>query len=288
MSQSRKPLQQLVLEDGVIVHNVIMGGRNGRPIHQGSIPVSVFANEIKDRSVAQRPLSFGPAPVNFTCKDIHQNNGHFVFLVERPPVKRTVKWLHEDSPKSFGPESTYREVTIALPWQYFFVTVSRKGHLRSSSVYFMNEQLQSYAEPLSEPHFYNCSVNSYGVHCWICTQYMQNTTKNPNQSFFGFVHAFISWFWASGFNTSSEAHEGNSFFGKNKDRISDQRVKSIKNWENASQDTDNFACTVPWVKSQLNTWDVFNQLTSKQLCPGMPETVEDFIALVQKKLGEKC
>lgn len=257
---SDQPVDRVLLEGDTAFHHLLFGGPGGTVIPQGQIPISEFSAIIGDQFEAQKPMSFGPMPYGAAIRDIHQEKGVYLFLIEVAPGNRTMKWLQDNSPVPFGPGATYRDVTVSLPHSYFFVAMMRNGIiLIQNSVFFRNTPMQSLNDKLCDCHFFNCSPNSYGVYCWICSQHYDRS--KPRRKSLG-QHAceFVDWFWFSGFNASSEHHEGSSFWSKNKDRIKDKRVQTMNAWERASRRRPYFATDVPWIDSGLTVKGVYQDI----------------------------
>lgn len=263
---------QVVLEGERAILNTLAGGPGGRPTFQGEKSIADLSLAIGKRGATILPRTIGLIPTDLPLRTIHMANGRLVFLVEYPPGPRTVRWLSDGSPAQPEPHSPYRDVTIALPYVLFFITTTWEGELRPSSVYFRTEPLKQldYTDGLLDCHFLNCSPNSCGVYCWICSQYMPQRPA-AGQSLVEFVASCIDNFWFSAFNLSSERHEGQSFFGKGcgtrgETPIPDPRVLSIRAWEEASREDPSFALTVPWNPAQRTVNDVFTELTGGPLC----------------------
>lgn len=280
MSSGPAMTDQLVLETGdrgeFIIHNLLMHGPGSDVSHQGKTPLRPFLNQLSSLYRAQDTQLFGLTPAGMTLRSIFQRNGVTVFLIEVPPGARTVRWLRDDSPAPYGIRATYRDVRIALPYQYFFVSLTPNAEVcQHQSVYFLNQPLISLSEQLGECHYYNCSVDSYGVHCWICVQYI--TSQLPSQvdpTPIDRAGMFVEWFFASSFNASSEHHEGRSFWGKNRGQLGDPRVASINAWEQATVDRPEFALEVQWNMS-LTATQVFEQLTPSK--SSRPRNLEDLV-----------
>lgn len=277
---------QLLFEAGPdgekAIHNLLMDGPGSQAIHQGKIPLQQFLDKLRFRYAAQEPQVFGLIPSGMTLRSIYQRHGMNVFLMEVPPGVRTLRWLRDDSPRPYGSGATYRDVTIALPYQYFFVAVTPQSELGAGqSVYFLNQPLTSLTERLGDCHYYNCSVDAYGFHCWICTQNI-NSQLPPrrDQTPLGQAALFLEWFFASSFNASSEYHEGQSFWGKNKRHLGDVRISSITQWVKETATNPGFILEVPWQPS-LRPMDIFEQLTvQKSQCPGQ---LSDLIRVMRSR-----
>lgn len=287
MAKSGKPTDQIVIatrDDGqeIVTHNLVYGSSNGRTVFQGEVSLPCLVSGLANRLTGHAPLDLGLVPVGMTLRWLERNNGWYIFVVEETPGTHTVNWLRDDSPARYGSGATYRLVTLAFPWLYFFVVLSPSGELhRLNSVYFRHQPLTSLNDQLYDPHFFNCSVDAYGAHCWICTQY---TGALDSHSLLARVDSFLHWFWNSGFNASSEHHEihKGSFWTYNRDRIPDPRVQSVTAWEKASQRDPLFAMTVPWVAANHTPLTVCQELTATtSLQLGLPCTVRGLANLIR-------
>lgn len=288
-----KPTDQIVFEqrpDGqeVAIHNQLIGGPGGYPIFQGEMPLPDFVSGLSRLVTHQASLNLGLIPTGLTVRWIERMQDWYIFMVEEGPSMHTIKWLRDNSPAPYGSSATYNMVTLALPWMYFFVVLHVTGSLSPrNSVYFRNQPLASLNDQLCDPHFYNCSVDAYDTHCWICTQYV---APLRSESFMAKVDSFINWFWNSGFNASSEAYEvqKGSFWTYNRQRIADARVQSINAWVTASQRDPTFATTVPWVKTEHTPLTVCKELVaaSNKTCGAnklsFPCTTYGFANLIQE------
>lgn len=286
MAKTEKPTDQIVIEGHpngpeVAIHNLLYGGPGGRTIFQRKVPLTNFAAGLARHVTNYAPLNLGLIPVGMTLRMIERINGWYLFVVEEMPGIHTVQWVRDDSKARYGYNATYQTVTLAFPWIYFFLAMSPAGNFSTlNSVYFRNSPLTALDDPLCDPHFFNCSVDAYGGHCWICVQYVHI----EGRSLLARVESFIQWFWNSGFNASSEAHEAakGSFWTYNHDRINDRRVQSIAAWEKASRANPNFAVTVPWIDSHHTPLTVCQELTVASP-PGSrsPCTARGFANLIQ-------
>lgn len=266
MSQ-KKFIDQVVLEEGRAILNTLAGGPSGKATCQGEKPIADWSLAIGRRGASLLPRTIGLIPADLPLRTIHMANGRLVFLVEYPPGSRTVRWLNDGTLAQLGIRSKCCDVTIALPFVLFFITTTWEGTLHNSSVYFRTEPLKQldYTDALLDCHFLNCSPNSYGAYCWICSQYMFREPAS-GQSLVEFVASCIDYFWFSAFNLSSEAHEGQSFFGKGcgtkgETPIPDPRVLSIRAWKEASRADSSFVLAVPWNPAGRTVMDVFTELT---------------------------
>lgn len=275
---------QLVLEAGPdgewAIHNLLLDGPGSAAVLQAKMPLAQYLGRVSPQYVAQEPRLFGLLPQGMTLRGMYERHGLTVILIEVPWGKRTLRWLCDDSPQPYGPGATYRDVAVALPYQYFFVAGTVAGGLSGrSSVYFMNCPLRSLNEPLGDCHYYNCSVDVWGLHCWICTQYVDLQLKSRRGvTSFEVTGRFIEWFFSSSFNASSEYHEGASFWGRNRHQLGDRRVASLATWEQATARDPEFILTVPWQPSRT-ALQVFKELTPAR--GSQPQQLSDLVSLVR-------
>ena len=134
---------------------------------------------------------------------------------------------------------------------------------RQDECFFRNEPLHSVDDELSYPALLNCSkwADTEGMgHAlsWICTQYLKGTKdmSSPDRgvrfaaSFEAVRHCLLE----TGFNRSSENHEGNSWF-----RASahiDKRIGTVERWEEETKKDPLFVLDVPWIKSHHSVKDL--------------------------------
>lgn len=279
-------VDQVVLEGDRVIHNLLFGGINGRVEHQQSTTLNEFTHALAERFEGHEARSLGLAPSGMAVRDIYQQGTMFVFLIEVAPGPRTMQWICDDSPQDYGVRTAYRDITISLPWQYFFVSMDTDGLLGNlNSVYVRNAPLRSLDDALYNPPFYNCSVNAYGIRCWICMQGYERS-KPAGKSFLAFTNDFVEWFWYSGFNRSSEHHEGKSFWGMHQQTIKDPRVKTIAAWEAATVQDEDFALSVEWIPSGYVPTTVYRELI-KGACVWQPKSSSDIAQVVTQAIKRK-
>lgn len=285
VKKNPKIAHQVVIEEGRVINNLLYGDKTRVVEYQNETTVPEFMAYCAHSLEGYEPRSLGITPNGMIVRDIYQRGNLMVFLVELAPGPRTMQWIRDDSPTEYGADSTYRDITVALPWQYFFVTMDTDGSLHDKqSVFFRNEPLRSLTDPLCDCHFYNCSIKSYNIYCWICVQ-TYDTYARAGCSFMERANEFVEWFWYSGFNRSSEHNEGKSFWGENRKKIKDRRVQTIAAWETATKDNSRFALSVPWIDSGYTPQEVYAELTADARV--WQPTSSDDIAHILKKCGAK-
>jgi len=279
-------MDQLVLERDAsgnehAIYNDLPDGPGGEVSHQGKIQMRRFVQRVNEAHRYQAEQTFGLVPRGVTMRGTYQRGGRIVVMIEVEPGTRTLRWLRDDSPAQYGSLATYRDVHISLPHMYFFVGIERESSYYTTtlcnSVYFANRAVTSLDDSLCDCHFFNCSVDAYGMHCWICTQHVRFRIDSP----FGLAAKLVEWFFNSGFNASSEHYEDGSFWGKFRDEMEDERVRSIDAWEQATRIDAKFALSVPWRKS-FSVKKVFKDLTHWQ--DSRPCNLGAYVKLVRQEL----
>jgi hypothetical protein len=170
------------------------------------------------------------------------------------PRVHNLKWLRSDSPAAFGKGATYRDVKIALPYVITMATFAPGGVLTErNECFFRNAPLQDPArDELFYPALLNCSkFRQEEGHplSWICTQHLKaasldrNTDLNTRMrtGFTALMHTLLE----TGFNRSSEEHEGSSWFDESSRAI--PQIRTVEAWESATARNPLFALDLPWL-----------------------------------------
>ncbi len=187
--------------------------------------------------------------------------GGMMLVHQTPPQVYGFRWIAEGSPAEFGPGTQYRDVRLALPYVIVIAvfTVSGRGAPSLSNVnecYFTNQPLETQGldTPLFYPALLNCSVMKAGDGeplSWICTQHLPRTglkrARNLDVALRDGLGVLLRHLLESGFNRSSEHHEGASGFGATVEAKVDPRVASVEAWEEASRADPLFPLEVPWL-----------------------------------------
>jgi hypothetical protein len=111
----------------------------------------------------------------------------------------------------------------------------------------------------------NCSkfkVQEGAPLSWICSQHLNYTAINRESDlnrrlrtgFKALMHCLLE----TGFNYSSEQHEGASWFSESRDV--DSRISSVEQWQEASQYDPLFVLDVPWLPVGLNVEQVARRI----------------------------
>ena len=111
-----------------------------------------------------------------------------------------------------------------------------------------------------------------GLPYWFCSQYIKNVT---NASWPDKIHHVLDHLWKSGWNWSSDHHEGLSQFNATKGL--DKRIASFERWEKETKADPNFAVKIKWKSAGINVRKAIDKLFAYA---GPPNDVTDCTALV--------
>ena len=181
-----------------------------------------------------------------------------IVVHEASPRVHCLRWIANDSPEQFGPRTTYRQVRVALPYVVVlavFVTDPNGvlGLSSASECFFCTAPLTNGDEELCFPALLNCSrfAEPEGHPLsWICTEKLARarvvTGKTANERIRSGLRALLHCLLETGFNYSSEHHEGSSWFTES--RRVDPRIDTVENWQAATEQDPLFVLEVPWLK----------------------------------------
>ena len=179
-----------------------------------------------------------------------------IWVHQTPPGVHNLRWIADDSSEPFGPEATYREVRIALPYVVVLAVFVRdpRGRLQlfhANECFFRNDPLTSLDDELLYPALLNCSRHENGNGrplSWICTQHVDAAAlfkeEDVNRRLRSGLNLLLHCLFDTAFNYSSEHHEGDSWYGASKDL--DPRIAKIDDWEKATRDDPFFVTQIPW------------------------------------------
>jgi len=180
--------------------------------------------------------------------------GNVTFVVhESSPQIYNLKWIRENSPKPYGQGATYRNARIALPYMYIIAAFNQDRRLLiENECFFRIAPLTNWEDDLLFPALLNCSAwpgNQASAHrSWICTQHLNfsnvHSAKHPIRAAITALHQCLI---GTGFNRSSENHEGSSWYEESKGI--DERISTIAKWEEATVKDPLFVLDVPWLKT---------------------------------------
>lgn len=206
-------------------------------------------------------------------------DGKFHIAVwEIDPGVHSIRWIAKESPAPYGPGTLYTKRELALP--YIILTmpfIIEKNRILPQTgkfeCFYRNLPLIAMDQELSYPALLNCSKFGDGNHgaplSWLCTQYLNPSVIHKQKGISRQLWAMTKltrWcLLESGFNYSSEHHEGNSHYS---DYIrwsnADARITDVSAWEKESQKNPLFVLDLEWKPTGL-TMDGLLERTFKLL-----------------------
>jgi hypothetical protein len=191
-----------------------------------------------------------------------------IVVNETPPLVFRLRWIDEKSRARYGPGTRYAQIRIALPY-VIIVAVFHNGVLsHANECFFRTEPITCESDLLSYPALLNCSrfePQDGKPLAWICTQNLdpQTLAEKPlnERTRVGF-QALRHCLFETGFNESSEFHEGSSWYTESK-RV-DQRIGSMQAWEKATEKDALFVLEVPWLPTGLSVAQVVERIFRNQ------------------------
>lgn len=179
-----------------------------------------------------------------------------ILVHQTPPRVHNFLWIAPDSPKPFGNGTKYRQVQIALPYVIVFAVFGSgaRGGLQltgANECFFRNAPLSTPRDDLLYPALLNISkfpTEDGHPLAWICTEKLNRArplrSTDANAQVREGLKSLLHCLFETGFNYSSEHHEGSSHFTASKDI--DPRISTVEAWEAATRADPMFAVNVPW------------------------------------------
>jgi hypothetical protein len=266
MPERRGAVMELGLE--IIGERVLcrMDGREAR-----SAPLADFLRAVVEHS-DHLPL---PEAIPDGVRLLRRRGEAMALAIEERPQVRTVRWLADDSPVPYGPRAVYRTVRLAFPFIVLVVVLRRGGLTGYQQCFYRAAPVQRLDDPLFFPNLYNVA-KGYGQQCWLC---LVNLRKNLAPLPWGEkVREIRRHLWGAGFNQSSEAHEGMSYWQAM--RQVDARLSSLAAWEEASRRDPLFPLTVPWQPVGQTVGDVMEEMLSAVAPARPPASVPELVHLL--------
>jgi hypothetical protein len=198
----------------------------------------------------------------------------FVAVHQTPPRVYAFRWIARDSPREFGSGTTYRSVRLALPYLVVLAVFERlRGGVPQLSsrneCFFARAPVDARGldTELCFPALLNCSRlpdDPTKPLSWICTEHLPpiepRRRRTLDQSLRSGLQTLLHHLLESGFNRSSEHHEGSSWFTETAAARVDERVASVEAWERASAADPLFALEVAWLPTGRTLGQVLERI----------------------------
>ena len=221
-----------------IVGNTVTCRQDGEAALTAALPD--FLGNLK----AASDHSPSPEPIPDTVRFFWQRGDAVVLAMEQRPACHTVRWLSDDSRVPFGQGAKYGDFRIAFPFVWLIVAFHGVNLTGQQQCFYRRSPLVSIEDELLLPNLLNVAT-AYGQTCWLCL-----ANLNPNMAQLSWaerVRRIWTHVFQAGFNTSSEHHEGNSYWQTM--RMVDPRVASVAAWQEESARDPFFPLTVEWKTS---------------------------------------
>lgn len=179
---------------------------------------------------------------------------------EIDPGVHSIRWISEDSPQQYGPGTEYDKRELALPYIILTMPFAIQGdrivpQTSNFECFYRNEPLIAMDQELYYPALLNCSkfgdANPRAPLSWLCTQYLNPKAiyqeEGVSRQLWRMTKLTRWCLLESGFNYSSEHHEGNSHYSDYVDWSgADARIKDVDKWQKESKKNPLFVLDLDW------------------------------------------
>jgi hypothetical protein len=264
-----------------------------------SVPEGASASmelEVLIRKLAPPPMDTGDIVLPDGVKSMITGGRLVVLVHQTEPRVFSFKWIAPNSRAGYGPNAKYRVVRIAQPYVIVLAVfgLGPDGQpclTGANECFYRVSPLKSLDDQLLYPALLNCSkFEEEEGHplSWICTQNLDQASlvaiQNVNERVRASMSALLRLLFETGFNYSSEHHEGTSWFTES--RRVDDRVSSIEKWEAATAENSLFALEVPWLPTGRTVRQVVERILKNQhACRRSVTSASDLVRIVFN--GEK-
>jgi hypothetical protein len=255
---------------GSTLDSIEIEGREVRAVSPEGKTAAMPLSEFFGKLMIRRPDAAGmifPDGV----KSVRSEGNITILAHETPPQVYNLKWIANDSPAPFGHGATYRNVRVALPYLITLLLFRGAGGGQGlnlgefSECFFRTAPLETSEDELLYPALLNCSKFTPPEGrplSWICVQHLNlaavNKEPSPARRMRAGFRALRHCLLETGFNYSSENHEGASWFSES--RKVDPRVNTIDAWQEATAKDPLFVLEVPWLKTGHSLGQIMDRI----------------------------
>ncbi|MFQ6116173.1 MAG: hypothetical protein ACE5NG_19090, partial [bacterium] len=133
-----------------------------------------------------------------------------VVVVEQTAMPRGVFVVAEDSPAPYGSEVKSQRRWLSFPYVYLLILFCGNALSGYQQVFYRTKPLTSLDDELYLCNLPNVSTEGpHGLPYWFCSQYIGKVSNVPWPDK---ITMIVNHLWKSGFNWSSDYHEGLSQF----------------------------------------------------------------------------
>lgn len=225
--------QRIIRDSGANVERLMVTALTNRAEELIALAQSKPTNQVLQHT----GLSALPAGTRFFAR---KPNGTSYFIIEQPPMVRTVKF-------SWNKRQSYR---LAFPFVIFIVQVMHNGNLGTVTVFFRNERLQSLTDTLLKAALPNTYNEEYV--CFYPAQIDGGVEVVGAR-----IERALEDFWSSTFNS-----DGSESFRNSMAQI--PSIATLEMWESNTHKNPSFALTTKWLASRdASVSAVIERLTAR-------------------------
>jgi hypothetical protein len=216
------------------------------------IPVSKFAKAIQH--AGDQPFFPGILPEG--VKYGVRRDELTVMVVEQAAMPRNVFVIADDSPVPFGSGVKSERRWLSFPFVIMLILFNGENISGNQQIFYRNAPLKTVKDKLYLCNLPNVStMGPGGLPHWFCSQYIHGITPLawPDK-----IRRVVDHLWKTGFNWSSDYHEGLSQFKAMQNL--DKRLSSFALWEKATRKDPYFALQVKWKAFDLNLSQAIEKL----------------------------
>jgi hypothetical protein len=268
-SQTFLHLAAEVLDSGAPPETLVIQGHKVCAISPEGMEASIGLDQWMARLAPPR-MDTGDLALPDGIKVVKSRGPVCIWVHQTPPRVYSFRWIAPHSRTRYGQGTLYREVRIALP--YLIVVAIFEPDSENllnlsgrNECFFRNGPLESLDDELRFPALLNCSkfpVEEGRPLSWICTQHLDRSrfagepdvNRRMRRGFGALMHCLLE----TGFNYSSETHEGSSWFTES--ARADTRISSVESWEQATRDNPLFVLDVPWLPTGRKVRDIIERI----------------------------
>ena len=257
------------------METVTIKGKKVKAVSPEGVVATLKLADVLD-AVAPRGIDTFDVVLPDGVKAVLPGKNGVIVVHQTPPRVCGLRWIAKDSGELFGPGTDYMEVRVALPYLVVLAYFERSAAGRlclsnTNECFFRNHPLKSLSDELLYPGLLNCS--RFDSHAgrplsWICTAKLDRRPlarePDPSRRIERSLKALLGHLRETGFNLSSEHHEGGSWWGATVEAEVDPRVASIEAWQEATRADPLFALEVPWLRTGMSVGEIVTRMTTLQ------------------------
>jgi hypothetical protein len=247
-------------------------------IQSKKIPVEEFVLALQRAADAEVFPGILPNGVKY----VMQKGMYRVVVVEQSAMPRGVYVITDDSPVPYGSGVKSKLRWLSFPYVCLMILFYGDALSGYQQIFYTAKPLTSFDDELLLCNLPNVSTQGpSGLPYWFCSQYIGRVTK---LSWAEKINKIVNHLWRTGFNWSSDIHEGLSQFNAMKEL--DERISTFEKWEMATKEDHDFALKVNWKSSGMNLKQAIKKLFEFATPPKLIKDVNgiaDLLSCIETK-----